>query len=393
MPQRAPPHPAPENVVRDLLHWFRTHARDLPWRRTRDPYAVWVSEIMLQQTQVRTVVPYWERWMRELPDVAALASAPEHQVLKLWEGLGYYSRARNLQRAARTLLERGGAFPETVAGLLALPGIGRYTAGAIASIAFNQPAPILDGNVIRVLTRLHALGGDPKSSRLNRRLWATAGALVACAARVSKNAADLPQGTRTCSAFNQALMELGALICTPRNPNCAACPLAASCRAHIAGRVQRYPQARPNVSPVRRLRVVLLVERLGRWLVRQRPARGINAGFWEFPEEALDDASAAVRTAAAWAGIPVADAVSVGTVRHAITKHRLTLEVVRCPLRRESPGLGDLGRWVTWNTLQTLPLTGAHRRIERQFLSPGGQSHGQEPLPKQGQPIRRRRNP
>ncbi|MCW5558222.1 MAG: A/G-specific adenine glycosylase, partial [Verrucomicrobiae bacterium] len=257
-----------------LIPWFRARARDLPWRRTRDPYAIWVSEIMLQQTQVRTVIPYWERWMQALPDVAALARTPEDRVLKLWEGLGYYSRARNLQKAARLLVERGGVFPDSVEGLLELPGIGRYTAGAIASIAFHRPEPILDGNVIRVLTRLFALGGDPKSSRLNARLWGLAEQLV----RAAEASAHAPGA---CSALNQGLMELGALICSPREPHCAECPVASHCRAHALGRAHRYPGGGRVPDTVKVCRVVVVAEQGGRRFVRQRPDGAVNGGFWE----------------------------------------------------------------------------------------------------------------
>ena len=218
-------------LVHALLDWFATAARDLPWRRTTNAYAVWVSEIMLQQTQVKTVWPFWERWMRELPTVAALAAARPERVLKLWEGLGYYTRARNLQRAAQLIVARpGGEFPTQFDEMLALPGIGRYTAGAIGSIAFNQPAPILDGNVMRVLTRLFALTGNPREKETNARLWQLAEQLVRAAAAVDFKSQisnlKFPLAG-PCSALNQALMELGALVCTPRSPQCPRCPLAA----------------------------------------------------------------------------------------------------------------------------------------------------------------------
>src|SRR5256886_12318336 len=192
-------------VVRALLKWFGQHARDLPWRRTLDPYAIWVSEVMLQQTQVKTVIPYWERWMAQLPNVTALAKTKPELVLKLWEGLGYYSRARNLQKAAQIIVrDYGGKFPENFHHTIELPGIGRYTAGAICSIAFNQPTPILDGNVIRVLTRLFGITGDPRDKLTGAQLWRLAAELVSVAARTSSNGG--PKG----SHFNQALMGLGA---------------------------------------------------------------------------------------------------------------------------------------------------------------------------------------
>lgn len=316
---------------------------------------------MLQQTQVRTVIPYWERWMRALPDVAALARAPEDRVLKLWEGLGYYSRARNLQKAARLLGERGGGFPDSVEGLLELPGIGRYTAGAIASIAFHRPAPILDGNVIRVLTRLFALGGDPKSARLNARLWELAEQLV-LAAEVPAYA---PGG---CSALNQGLMELGALICSPREPRCPECPVACQCRARTLGRVHRYPGGGRSPDTVKVRRVVMIAEHGGRRWVRQRPADAVNGGFWEFPELELAGDSDASIAAADWLRRSPADFESLGQVRHAITRHRILLEVFRLRSGRLPGSVASHGRWVSARQLAGLPLTGAHRRIARHFL-------------------------
>ena len=177
--QLASKKPKPDFIVPLLLDWFAANARDLPWRRTRDPYAIWVSEIMLQQTQVKTVIPFWERWMRELPTIEAAAKAPSEKIHKLWEGLGYYTRVRNLQKAAQVIVEKhGGKFPENFDDVLALPGIGRYTAGAICSIAFNQPTPILDGNVIRVLTRIFGIAENPKEKKTNARLWQLAEELV-----------------------------------------------------------------------------------------------------------------------------------------------------------------------------------------------------------------------
>ncbi len=224
------------SIVAPLLKWFAGNARDLPWRWTRDPYAIWVSEIMLQQTQVKTVIPYWQRWMKQLPDIASLAAADEDTVIKLWEGLGYYSRARNLQKAAKRIRdELGGRFPRDLAGVLALPGVGRYTGGAICSIAFNQPEPIVDGNVARVLTRLLGIEESPKAKPVADRLWSVAADLVKHAPTLQK-----PR-QRNASAFNQAVMELGALICTPRNPLCGGCPLKGRCIARKQNKVDAIP--------------------------------------------------------------------------------------------------------------------------------------------------------
>lgn len=353
--------PDPQVLVQALLPWFGGHARDLPWRRSRDPYAIWVSEIMLQQTQVQTVIPYWERWMQALPDLPALARAPEERVLKLWEGLGYYSRARNLQRAARLLVDRGTPVPDTVDALMALPGIGRYTAGAIASIAFLQPAPILDGNVIRVLTRLYALGGDPRASRLNAQLWNLATQLVQAAAST--------RAPNACSALNQGLMELGALICTPRNPECGQCPWRRQCKGRAEGRVHRLPGGRRPAPPVHLRRVVVVAEHGGRRWVRQRPPESVNGGFWEFPECELPAGSDAVRVAADWLGNASAQFEPLGQVRHAITRHRILLEVLHLRGKpRRAPGQAT--RWVSTSQLAALPLTGAHRRIVRRWPGP-----------------------
>jgi A/G-specific adenine glycosylase len=229
-------------IVERLLEWYPKNARDLPWRRTNDPYCVFVSEIMLQQTQVKTVVPYWERWMRELPTVASLARAKPERIHKLWEGLGYYTRVRNMQKAAQIIVgEHGGAFPSRFEEVLRLPGIGRYTAGAICSIAFGQPTPILDGNVLRVLTRLFGIGGNPRDKQVNRELWRLAEELVRAAGQVVIGKGKA--GSRSpCSLLNQGLMELGALVCTPRQPQCGVCPVAGCCTAWKEGRVERLPE-------------------------------------------------------------------------------------------------------------------------------------------------------
>src|SRR5215212_5496516 len=210
-----------DNFTADLLNWYDAHAADLPFRRTHDPYRIWLSEIMLQQTQVTTVIPYFERFLARFPTVESLAAAPLDDVLKLWEGLGYYSRARNLHRAAQHIVtDHGAHFPTTAIELQALPGIGRYTAGAIASIAYNEPVAVLDGNVMRVLTRLYDIADDIAAPATQKRLWTLAESLVP---------PDHPGN------FNQAMMELGRTICKPRQPLCAACPVSAHCLAFQRG--------------------------------------------------------------------------------------------------------------------------------------------------------------
>jgi len=227
-----------------LLTWFAKNARDRPWRRTRDPYGIWVSEIMLQQTQVKTVMPYWDRWMRELPTIASLAKASPAKIHKLWEGLGYYTRVRNLQKAAQFIEQsHRGKFPEKFDDVLALSGIGRYTAGAICSIAFNQPTPILDGNVIRVLTRVFGIKENPRGKSANPHLWNLAEQLVIHASRFTFHA-------HPCSHLNQSLMELGALICTPREPKCLVCPISKHCFAFQNNRVSGFPNLEKRAAPM-----------------------------------------------------------------------------------------------------------------------------------------------
>ncbi len=326
---------------------------------------------MLQQTQVKTVIPYWERWLRELPDIAALADASEDRVLKLWEGLGYYSRARNLRLAARVVRERhGGRFPRELTALRELPGIGPYTAGAIASIAFNQPAPILDGNVIRILTRLGALRGNPREKRLNQRLWKIAEDVVAEAARIPGT-----RPGRNCSDLNQALMELGATVCSPQTPACSVCSVADHCVAHRLRQEEKFPQTalRPAVELRRFVVVVLLRDR--RLLVQQRPSGVVNAGLWEFPQLELTDPTVEGRSAAAgWLKLKPARFDLLPAIRHSITRYRIHLEVVRARLGRPRvPVEGKASRWVTPAELDHLTLTAAHRRIAR-WVAPTAES-------------------
>jgi len=256
-------------IRRHLLGWFEQNARDLPWRRTRDPYAVWVSEVMLQQTQVETVKPYYERFLRRFPSPEHLARARLDTVLKLWEGLGYYSRARNLHKAAKTLVrDLGGIFPKTQEGLMSLPGIGRYTAGAIASIAFGQTEPVVDGNVTRVLCRVFAIRDDPRQHATQERLWSIATDLVA-----SGQAGDL----------NQALMELGATLCLPRGPQCPACPLQTLCKAWRQRRQEELPIRPPRKVLPRHTVAVGVIFKGNKVLIDKRRPEGLLGGLWEFP--------------------------------------------------------------------------------------------------------------
>ena len=261
---------------RKLLEWYRANRRDLPWRWTRDPYHIWVSEIMLQQTRVETVIPYYERFMERFPTPEALAAAPEEEVLKLWEGLGYYSRARNLHAAVREVCERyGGIVPDSREEIRALKGVGDYTAGAILSIAYGKPEPAVDGNVMRVLSRFFLIADDIAKAGTRTRME------------------ELVRGMMPPDAagdFTQALMELGAMVCTPRAPRCGGCPVAEECAARRQGIETELPVKSKAKPPRPEYRAAAVVrDRAGRILVRRRPDRGLLAGMWEIPHIWLDD--------------------------------------------------------------------------------------------------------
>ena len=269
-------------IAQPLLHWFWANHRVLPFRSDPTPYHVWVSEIMLQQTRVAAAVPYYERFVQELPDIPALAACEEERLLKLWEGLGYYSRVRNLQKAARIVCEQyGGQLPGDLAALKKLPGIGDYTAGAIASIGFGIPAPAVDGNVLRVFARLYNDEGDIMQPAVK-------------AATTQKVMAQ--QSAEAPGDFNQALMELGALVCTPGQPDCAACPLQALCLGRQSGNPARLPQKAPKKARKKcELTLCLAQDAAGRWLLQKRGEQGVLAGLWQPPvlaEEALDEKKA-----------------------------------------------------------------------------------------------------
>lgn len=363
-------------MVAPLLGWFARHARDLPWRRTTDPYAIWVSEVMLQQTQVATVIPYWQRWLEEFPDIRSLAAAPVDRVLKHWEGLGYYSRARNLQRAAQQLVERhGGEVPDDFAAVLALPGVGRYTAGAVGSLAFNQAVPVLDGNVIRVLARVFGVRAEVTRAAVRERLWKTAGELVlrAGATRLSRAATGRLRPhtrrvrTHPCGALNEALMELGALVCTPRAPHCGECPWAGPCVARARGWTGKLPR-KGTATRTRARRMLAFWCRRGKdVLLWQRPAGGVNAELWELPGEEVVSDAAPLAVAQNRFGADVMAVAPVMSLRHAITSSRIRLEVYALTLvpgGRIEPGPG---RWVAREALGTLAFSAAHRRVINQL--------------------------
>jgi A/G-specific adenine glycosylase len=347
----------PQKLVPLLLDWFSANARDLPWRKTRDPYAIWVSEIMLQQTQVKTVIPFWNRWMRELPTVEAAANANADKIHKLWEGLGYYTRVRNLQKAAQMILEKhGGKFPDNFDDVLALPGIGRYTAGAICSIAFNQPTPILDGNVIRVLTRIFGVAENPKEKKTNARLWKLAEELVQNSKLKTKNSKPC------CSHLNQSLMELGALICAPRNPQCKICPVGKHCVAFKKNRTEELPNLGVRKKTTARHFMAFVVERNGKFLVRQRPAGIVNAHLWEFPNFEITGSKLSPQEIfqKQFAAEPL-QLQPLRVVKHSITRYRITLEAFHVhpskPLKKPD------GIWLSPARFGSLAFTAAHKKL------------------------------
>jgi A/G-specific adenine glycosylase len=370
-----------QKLVPLLLDWFSTSARDLPWRRTRDPYAIWISEIMLQQTQVKTVIPFWESWLRELPTIEAAAQAPSEKIHKLWEGLGYYTRVRNLQKAAQFIVEKhGDKFPQNFEDVLALPGIGRYTAGAICSIAFNQPTPILDGNVIRVLTRIFGIAENPKEKTTNARLWNLAEELVTHAARLNssrssrrKEAYSKPENGQSlltsvatiensCSALNQSLMELGALVCTPRNPQCLVCPVKKLCVAFTDNSVEELPNLGKRTAATTRHFVAFAIERAGKFLIQQRPVGIVNAHLWEFPNFETDAAKANVKEYFESAfHFKAAKFKPLCTIKHSITRYRMTLEAFHVLLKK-SPKK-SAGVWLSPKEFDSFAFSSAHKKL------------------------------
>lgn len=346
---------------RRLLAWYDRFRRDLPWRQTTDPYPVWISEIMLQQTTVAAVLPYWERFLQAFPTVEALAGAPEDHVLALWSGLGYYRRARNLRAAARKIVdEAGGRFPDSLEDLRKLPGIGRYTAAAIASICFGQAELVVDGNVIRVLTRWWALKGDPKRRPLARRIENWGRRLID------------PQRP---GDFNQALMELGATICLPRNPQCGFCPWRTTCRGLAQANPERYPETpkRPEPRAVSQAALVIR-DRRDRVLLTRIPPNQHNAGLWDFPSVRLSSSSPRKASSSSikrlflqeW-GWRVEVGKPHGTIKHSITHHRISLEVFEGRVL-PSPRPSSTRVWVDGKEDPGLAITGSARKIFRRLF-------------------------
>ena len=339
-----------------LLAWYEAHRRDMPWRQTRDPYAVWISEVMLQQTRVDQVRPYYERFMSRFPTVSGLGEAPLDEVLKVWEGMGYYARARNLHRAARQVVAlHGGRIPDDPAQISALSGIGPYTAAAVLSIAYGRDCPVVDGNVVRVLSRLFHQTGDP------------------AAAATKKKTADLAERLLLkgrAGDFNQAMMELGATVCTPRNPGCGTCPVSSLCLAR-----QVLPD--PSVLPTKRPRTQRphhhvaagIVRKGDEMLIVRRPLEGLLGGLWEFPGGISEEESARAgflrREIKRTLGIDIRVGCAFASVRHAFTHFEITLHGYHCTYLGGEARHGDGNdcRWIRFGELEQYAFPRAHHRL------------------------------
>ncbi|MGM0645559.1 MAG: A/G-specific adenine glycosylase [Thermodesulfobacteriota bacterium] len=343
-----------------LLHWFSAHQRDLPWRRSYAPYEVWISEIMLQQTQMDRAVGYFQRWLHRFPDIRSVAAASEDELLTYWEGLGYYNRARNIHKTARILVqEHAGGFPRTRHELLALPGIGPYTAGAVLSIGFGQDEPAIDANVERILARLTDIDTPVKTKPAQQAIQNAARAL-------------LPPGR--CREFNQALMELGGMICRARTPGCVACPVAGFCEAHRLGITDQrpVPGKRPTITPLEIVAGVLVHQ--GRLFIQKRRSDSVWANLWEFPGGRVETGEAPEQAVVREFGeeteftVRVADKITV--IRHGYTTYKVTLHCFFCTLENRGQTLpkpvlhaAQEARWATPDTLGAYAFPAAHRKL------------------------------
>ena len=341
---------------RALLSWYDRHRRELPWRRTTDPYRVWVSEVMLQQTTVKTATPYFEAFLKRFPTLQALAEEPEEEVLGAWSGLGYYHRARNLHRGAQHVAERhGGRFPKTLEAALAVPGVGLYTASAILSIAHGLALPVVDGNVRRVLARLLALRGPEyrKDGPYYNR------------------AEELLDRERP-GDWNQALMELGATVCTPRDPGCEACPLRSRCRARALGVVDELPEGRARRAPVDVQVAAALVERDGKVLLVRRPEGRLLGRMWEVPQTSLESRGLPdlARELEERHGLRVVPGALAVRARHAITYRRITLEGYRSRLKAPPPSDPDRFLWARPEEVAALPVSSSTRKLLKGLGAP-----------------------
>jgi len=379
------------NFQLPLIDWFRANARDLPWRHDRSPYRVWLSEMMLQQTQVDTVIPYFNRFLDRFPTLNDLAAAPIGDVLKLWEGLGYYARARNLHKAAIVIAtDLHGEWPRTVEGLMALPGIGRYSAGAIASLAFGVRAPVLDGNVIRVLCRLFAIQRDPKDVKVREELWQLAEELLPphppaplpmTKKLSSKEGSQTPPLLKSAVQFqerglggeaglhNEALMELGATICTPRNPRCDVCPIAIHCEAKRLGLQEQLPLKTKRKPLPHNDVTAAVIRRNGRVLIAQRPFGGRLGGLWEFPGGKVEAGETLPQCLRREIKEELGFRIKVGefitSIDHAYTHFKITLHAFECTVVSGEPrklGVEDF-KWVRMGELSKYAFAKTDLRI------------------------------
>jgi A/G-specific adenine glycosylase len=343
-----------------LLKWYEKEKREMPWRKNQDPYRILVSEIMLQQTQVKTVIPYFERWMKSFPTLKKLAQARESTVLKHWEGLGYYSRARNLKKAAKQIQqEYSGEVPDSMNEIMKLPGVGRYTAGAVLSIAFGQKVPVLDGNVKRVLSRLFLLkenGGNRKSENI---LWETVQSLLP----------DTGAGD-----FNQAFMELGATICLPKNPPCLQCPLKKNCEAQKSGQQDLYPPRKQKTSTSKIEVSAAVIIRRNRIYIQKRKIGGLMGGLWEFPGGKFESGESAEqclrREIKEEMGVTLHIDEKLMIIKHSYTRFRVTLHVFSCRLRSGKllPTQCEEWDWVKAEELETYPFPAANVKIIKRLM-------------------------
>lgn len=344
-------------IPENLLNWYDNNARLLPWRCDPSPYRVWVSEIMLQQTQVETVIPYFERFMARFPNLPSLAQAEESEVLRLWEGLGYYSRARNLLKAAKRILsEFSGSLPADVTALKSLPGIGAYTAGAIASIAFGLPEPALDGNIRRVYLRILDLH-EPPGNDTDAVLWQFA-------------RQTLPRSRP--GDFNQALMDLGSSICSPAKPDCPRCPLQSACLAFQRGTQQQLPVRKPQAQVPHKVVTVAVILNDGKVLLNRRPPQGMLGGLWEYPGGAVADGTTDLPMALGTLllsryELPVEVEAALGVFRHAYTHFKITLHAFICALSSPAEvSLPSLFAWVPTTDLSACPMGKVARLISHE---------------------------
>lgn len=339
-----------EDVAAQVLTWYGRSGRDLPWRQSRDPYRIWLSEIMLQQTTVAAVIGYYRRFLQNFPTVEHLAAAPQEAVIDLWAGLGYYARARNLHAAAKMVVEDfDGAFPQSIEELQQLPGVGRSTAGAIAALAFERRAAILDGNVRRILCRLFALQQPPRSTAAEKQLWQWA---------------ELLTPEQQVHDYTQAIMDLGATVCVPRQPQCERCPLQEICQARALGLELQLPLKQKGRPVPTRREAALLLERNGSYLVRRRPASGLLGGLWEFPTVSLKEAEAAeAKLALLLQDYAVSGNLqALGSINHIYSHFRLELQLFRLSLCASVQVAEGAHEWCRFEELPQLALHGAHKK-------------------------------